>query len=257
VPTPQVLAEHPRPFTSGTVSVAAGDVPGSRTPFVRADASGSTVLHDGRALAPDTVYQVEGRGRFYTDADGTVVRVETTSGGGAGVNPDLNRPLPSIEYVVNGDTVFRTDDLARTVEMDARGLTATGGTRSGSIQGSVGAEGRAQYPGTDPATGRPYDYEGGHLRGTQFDGPRERVNYVPMLEEVNNARSQLIDPVSGRNFGTLENDLASIIRTDPDVVVDFKVRPVYEGDSRVPVRIEVEYRIDGGDKIEEEFINVK
>ncbi|MCL2090630.1 MAG: DNA/RNA non-specific endonuclease, partial [Micrococcales bacterium] len=67
----------------------------------------------------------------------------------------------------------------------------------------------------------------------------------------------LIDPVSGRNFGTLENDLASIIRTDPDVVVDFKVRPVYEGDSRVPVRIETRYRVDGGDWRREVFENVK
>ena len=222
------------------------------------------LLHDGRALEPSTCYEVEGRGRFYTDADGKVVRVETTSGGGAGVNPDLNRPLPGVEYVVNGHTVFRTDDLARTVEMDARGLTTGEGVRSDSIQGGVGAEGRAQFtdpvtgePLIDPATGKPYDYEGGHLRGAQFDGPRERVNYVPMLEDVNNAHSQFVDPLSGGNFGKLENDLADFIRNNPDAVVDFKVRPVFEGDSRVPVRIEAEYRIDGGRWEWNEFANVR
>lgn len=147
VPTPDVLAEHPRPVTGSTVGVPAGEVPGPRTPFVRADASGGMVLHDGRPLEPSTVYDVEGRGRFYTDADGKVVRVETTAWGGNGLNPDLQRTLPGVEYVVNGDTVFRTDELARTVEMDARGLGTGEGVRSKHTQGLVGADGRAQYPG--------------------------------------------------------------------------------------------------------------
>jgi len=250
--------------TGDPVSVPASEVPGARTPFVKADASGEMTLYDGRALEPSTVYEVPGRGRFYTDADGQVVRVETTSGGGAAINPDLNRPLPGVEYVVNGHTVFKTDDLTRTVEMDARDLTTAKGDRSDSIQSSVGAEGRAEFtdpatdkPLTDPKTGQPYDYEGGHLRGAQFDGPRERINYVPMLEDINNARSHFIDPVSGGNFGTLENDLAAFIKDHPDSVVDFKVTPVFEGDGRVPVRIETQYRIDGGDWEVGVFKNVR
>jgi hypothetical protein len=34
------------------------------------------------------------------------------------------------------------------------------------------------------------------------------------------------------------------------------ITPVFEGTSKVPVRIETEYRIDGGDWIEEAFDNV-
>ena len=95
------------------------------------------------------------------------------------------------------------------------------------------------------------------MRGVQFDGPAERINYVPMLEEINNARSQFINPESNRNFGTLENELAAIIKNNPDVVIDFQVTPVFEGNSQVPIRIETKFRLDGGRWIEERFINVR
>ena len=201
-------------------------------------------------LEPNRCYQTSAdRGTtFFTNAEGKIFRVEATASGTGPLNPDLHNLLPDTTYVVNKNTVFQTDALSRPVQMDAYEMSVGKGARSEYTQGKVGAQGREEFPEAD--------YEGGHLKGVQFLGPRERINYVPMLENINNARSSFIDQATGENFGTMENKIATILREKPDSVADLQVKPIYEGTGMVPVRIKAKWRIDGGEWIEREFVNV-
>jgi hypothetical protein len=61
-------------------------------------------------LAPNTAYDVPGRGTYYTDGSGTVVRVDQAPGGDIGL--DIRTAKPGVEYVRDG-FVYGVDDAGR------------------------------------------------------------------------------------------------------------------------------------------------
>lgn len=231
---PDAPGEFAAPPVQNSVDVPAGEVPGSRSPF-------ST--HGD--LLPDTVYHVEGRGDFYTDAGGSVVHVETRYGGTGSLHPDLMTPQPNTTYVVHPDVtapvdganhahVFQTDAEGRTVLAHTDHLALGDADRSASVQSRVGHEGGDGY-------------EGGHLFGNGYGGGGEYANTVAMLRDLNRG--------AGDSFFNLENHWRGLLKADPTVMIEVDIRPHYSGQSVVPDVFEVEYRIDGGPLVRKEYEN--
>lgn len=191
-------------------------------------------------LEANTAYEVAGRGTYYTDATGRVTHVVTDYGPSRTPNPDLNHPAPDTTYVVNDRHVFVTDAKSRTVEVHAPHLERAEAPRSESIQRNVG---RSAGPG----------YDGGHLIQNALGGGRERINIVPMLEELNRSGSTKYNSVP-TSFYKFESELRSAIRDGKEV--DLSLYVDYGGGGSAPVRFEAEYLIDG-DAHEWEGSNVR
>ncbi|MBL0888884.1 hypothetical protein HGK34_21855 [Myceligenerans sp. I2] len=198
-----------------------GEAPSPRKPFAALD-----------NLEPNTAYEVPGRGTFYTDDTGKVVHVEAQYGRRGKLNWDLMNPQPDVTYVVN-DHVFVTDHAGRAIEAYADDLQLGDADRSESIQSRIGNMGGDEY-------------DGGHLLANMFAGGPEDINLVPMLSDLNQGNG------SRDTFYAVEKDLRSHLERPPDAGpewepprITFRVLPVYEGESRVPTMISVEYGIDG------------
>ncbi|WP_336857898.1 DNA/RNA non-specific endonuclease, partial [Sinomonas albida] len=232
---PALPQDYPRPEAHHEVTVTGRDVPGSRTPFAqRTD------------LEPNTMYHVEGRGDFYTDAHGHVTYVETTYGGKGNLNADLMKPQPDTTYVVHPDVtnpvdgashahVFHTDSEGRTDLAHTDRLALGEADRSESVQSRVGDEG---------GTG----YDGGHLFGNDYGGGGEYANMTAMLRDLNRG--------AGDSFYNLENSWRTILRDDPAARIDVDIRPHYVGDSKVPDKFFIDYSVNDGDIVSKEFSNV-
>ncbi|WP_318279218.1 DNA/RNA non-specific endonuclease, partial [Agrococcus baldri] len=213
-----------RPVPDQEVDVPASEAPGPRTPFAaRTD------------LEPNTLYHVEGRGDFYTNADGRVTRVEVEYGGRGSLNADLQRLQPDATYVIRPDVenpipganhehVLTTDAEGRVVQAHTDDLAFGNADRSESVQSRVGDEG---------GTG----YDGGHLFGNQFGGGGEYGNLVAMLESVNRG--------AGDSFFNLENHWASLLDANPPVRVSVDIMPEFVPGSRVPEAIVVRWTENG------------
>ena len=217
----QPEVQHPT-ITHRTI-VAGSDVPGVRTPFT-----------ERTGLSPNTAYDVEGRGTFYTDDLGRVVVVETDYGPRAALNPDLQKPLANATYIVGGEHVFRTDDLARVSSVDVAHLGLGDAPRSRHVQSTVGSIGGIGF-------------DGGHLVGNATAGGAERINLVAMLREVNRG--------SGPSYFNLENRWRSILAGDPPPNIAVSIRPLYPEGSPVPSEIRVSYQVDGGEVYRARFAN--
>ncbi|MFD2794573.1 DNA/RNA non-specific endonuclease [Promicromonospora vindobonensis] len=207
-----------------------GEMPSPRKPFAALD-----------NLEPNAAYEVPNRGTFYTDDTGKVVHVEAQYGRTGALNWDLMKPQPDVTYVVN-DHVFVTDHAGRTIEAYADDLQIGDADRSRSIQGRIGNIGGEEY-------------DGGHLLANMFAGGPEDINLVPMLSDLNQGNSP------GDTFYAVEQELRAKLRPPPDAGPDweppsikFKVLPEYEGESRVPIAITVEYTVDG-DTERRRFLN--
>lgn len=148
--------------------------PGKRTPF---GAKGG--------LEPNTCYHVEGRGDYYTNSDSEVCHVETNSVLVTGsLNIDLQKPLPNATYSVDGMFHYTTDDWSRTVRVEVDNLYKVDEgerLRNDRLQSMAAKIGKRAYP--------KIPYDGGHLAASEFAGIPERINVVPMLEEVNQIRT--------------------------------------------------------------------
>ncbi|MGX9347080.1 DNA/RNA non-specific endonuclease [Microbacterium sp. KNMS] len=190
-----------------------------------------------RGLEPNAVYEVKGRGTFYTDASGTVTRVET-SYSSDGLNPDLHNPQPSTTYVVtteNGNSThtFETDHRGRTIEAHTDSLDFDDARRSESVQSRVGRQGGA-------------DYDGGHLFGNQFGGGGESVNLVAMLRDVNQNSG-------ADSFYALEQHWADLRRAHPQTPIEVRISPIYDGNAKTPDVIQVRWTENGQVKMREFF----
>ncbi|WNV89513.1 DNA/RNA non-specific endonuclease [Umezawaea sp. Da 62-37] len=241
------------------------DAPLKSRPFGR-DADGDPVR-----MEPNTRYEVtdragRDRGVFTTDGEGNVVRVETTSGRQGDWRPDSRQPFPNCEYRVTGQAgsvyTFHTDADARTSRMTGDLVhTGSDSARRSPDQGPVGHEGRDEYRAHNQQVakdfedrhGRPPEphevrlyedvgWNGGHLAGTEFDGPGEYVNMVPMLESLNQHQpgSTLAD-----NFRALEEHWGDVLSRDPKPKLTVQVEMDYPDGKKTPDSIHVQYWIDG------------
>ncbi|WP_139738689.1 DNA/RNA non-specific endonuclease [Actinomyces wuliandei] len=189
--------------------------PTARKPFGR-----------GVELEPNTCYQVDKRGSFYTDESGVVVHVEAHSAverrGWLGItqdalNPDLKDPLPSATYTVDGRFHYTTDEWSRTVRIQVDELRKVDGDlekyRSESVQERVG-----KYGGEG--------YDGGHLSGHQFGGAPEDINVVPMRRTLNQGtEGRYLD-----SYKKLEDDIAK----NPTAYESIDIYIEYDGPPEAP-----------------------
>ena len=132
-----------------------------------------------------------------------------------------NDLVPNSSYEINGYS-YKTDELGR--------ITSAEGTlriknRDGrlAIRDSIEDIGKGDQRGTD---------DRGHLIGDQFDGSNGLENMVPQDSTINR--------VDFRNF---EDSLSHQVKSGKNVYVN--VSPYYEGNSRRPSIIVVNYLING------------
>ena len=86
-------------------------------------------------------------------------------------------------------------------------------------------------------------YDGGHLIGTLFQGPAEKINIVPQLKDQN-------------RFGEwreMEKEWAKELDKDNEVEVEISV--TYDGDNTSPKTLFATYMVDDNEPIEKEFDN--
>lgn len=153
------------------------------------------------AAIPDTTYQ---------------------SGGRTGAwNPALNDPQPNSRYVVDGRYTYDTDELGR-VERVSGELHLDAADRNTYRQQQAGG---AERLTTD---------DGGHLVGSQFDGPGEAINLIAQNRGINR---------SGGQWYALESTWQTALSRGQQVNVD--IQPVFSGSNIRPDAITVRYTIDG------------
>ncbi|WP_168708176.1 DNA/RNA non-specific endonuclease [Actinomyces procaprae] len=174
-------------------------------------------------LDPNTCYEVEGRGKYYTDGAGEIVHVEADSAvqrqswlgrTSTTVNPDLKDPLPNATYTVDGKFHYTTDEWGRTVRLQVDRLDwvpEDARYRSESAQKRIGHYGDGLGGG----------YDGGHLAGAEYGGPPEDINVWPMLKE----RNRGIGDTYAESFKALEDEIAK----NPDAYRNIDIRIEYDG----------------------------
>ncbi|MEU4767759.1 DNA/RNA non-specific endonuclease [Actinosynnema sp. NPDC023794] len=242
------------------------DAPPKTRPFGR-EADGSL-----SRLEPNTAYEVtdragRDRGTFITDENGRIKEVHTTAGQKGDWRPDARQPLPNVTYHITGhhgsEYHFTTDANGQTSRAEGDlVLSGSDDHRRSPDQAPVGHEGRDEYREHNRETierfqdehGRPPEHheavlyedvgwDGGHLFGTQFDGPGEYINMVPMLESLNRHQggSHFVS-----NYRALEDKFVSILRSsDPPPKLSVSVAVDYPPGGKAPNKITVEYRVDG------------
>ncbi|SDN79884.1 DNA/RNA non-specific endonuclease [Actinomyces ruminicola] len=243
--------EH-RPSTERSVKVDADSplAPKATKPFGK-----------GVDLDPNTCYEVEGRGKYYTDDAGEIVHVEADSAvqrqtwlgrTSTTMNPDLKDPLPNATYTVDGKFHYTTDEWGRTVRLQVDRLDVVG---PDGVYESKAAQRRIGHYGDGLGGG----FQGGHLTGKRFGGPPEDINVVPMRESVN-----------GNHPGSFY-ELEKKIADNPGDYRDIDIRIEYDGppanaDSvsrlgdvnpvdRVPTEFTVSWKEQNGLQEQKKFVN--
>ncbi|SLK86720.1 Uncharacterised protein [Mycobacteroides abscessus subsp. abscessus] len=150
----------------------------------------------------------------------TLNHVNTESGGTGAWNQELNKPAPNTHYNVDNRFEYTTDHLARQHEMDAKLGLDGASDRNGYQQRISGGDDR--LPGD----------HGGHIFGSQFGGPGEAINLVPMQDKLN-----LV------GYAGLENEWKTLLQQGRQVEVHVDIE--YPGDSRRPESYYVETYVDG------------
>ena len=154
---------------------------------------------------------VDGK-EYYYDDKGKIYRVD-------------NELAPSTNYEINRYK-YETDEQSRITSAEGKLHIKTHEGRK-TIQDPIEIIGKGdQREGDDR----------GHLIGDQFDGSNDLGNMVPQDARINRV-----------DFRNLENELAKAVKEGKEV--NFKVEPIYEGDSRRPEAILVTYTVDGEENI--------
>ncbi|WP_435056131.1 DNA/RNA non-specific endonuclease [Yersinia aleksiciae] len=143
-------------------------------------------------------------------------------------NKAMNKPEPNTVYQVDGNKVYKTDNLARPSLAEGT-LSPNVKDRNGYQQCKAGK------------CGNPGD-EGGHLIASIFNGPGEKLNLLPMDGNLNKGV-----------WKKMENTWAKALSEGKEVKVS--IQPSYVGDSTRPDKFYVEYSIGGGRVISETFKN--
>ena len=156
--------------------------------------------------------------------------VDIKSGGKGDWNKQLNKPEPSTVYKVDGNNTYKTDSQGRVQSVEAK-LSLNKNDRNSYQQCKAGKCGVAGD-------------EGGHLIGTRFNGPGEKINIVPMNSNLNRVE-----------WKKMENLWAKALKENKQV--DVKIEPIYSGNSERPVKFNVRYTIEGERPVIKNFTNAQ
>ena len=208
------------------------------------------ISNGGKQINDDIIIGAYGN-KFVRQTDGTYLNVgpakvkRVQSGGGCGGQSNcLNVTLEAdTHYIVsskrngsNSEYIYTTDANGR-VESVSGDLDLEPGFRSSYQQRQAGSDG---FPSD----------EGGHLIGTQFDGPGDGINLVPQNWELNRG--------AGSPWRAMESAWADALSDTPPKSVTVNMRLEYPSSGsnlpNRPDRFVVEWEIDG-QKFSEIFRN--
>jgi len=147
-----------------------------------------------------------------------------SKGGSTGSwNKLLNEwPIKNHEYKVDNYT-FRTDELGRVSQAEGN-LEFVTRARNQTQQGKA----------VDLKDGVKEQDDAGHLFASEFNGPGEQINYLPMRSNVNRA---------GGEWRKLEIEWENALKAGKEVKVEMKF--LFGGNSKRPEFFQVNYWIDG------------
>ncbi|EMY35788.1 hypothetical protein D477_002581 [Arthrobacter crystallopoietes BAB-32] len=209
------------------------------------------VANAGIELKPNTVYEVAGRGKFYTNSSGNIQHVEAARGRTGNWNPELNNPRPLVRYHIDDNVVIQTDADARPVSLHAHDIEYYSKEMAETWRHESNQQKIGNLGGTD--------YDGGHLLAAMFGGPGEKINLVPQLNLQNrNVGLADLTPAERRratgNARTwyetelwIRDRLKEVPQGGAKPAVTWDVKPVYSSGntSAVPRRIELRVTING------------
>ncbi|MBC1417825.1 hypothetical protein HB849_02190 [Listeria fleischmannii] len=131
---------------------------------------------------------------------------------------------PNTRYITEDGYRYTTDELGRIVDVDADNLILKTAERNEGMQRIAGREDRL------------IDDDGGHLIGSQFNGPGDIDNLVAQNSQINR---------SGGEWYSMEQEWASALKEVPPKKVSVKIEPLYSGGSLRPDAFYVKYSIEG------------
>ncbi|WP_160051655.1 DNA/RNA non-specific endonuclease [Nocardiopsis sp. FR26] len=208
-------------------------------------------------LKANWMYELPGRGKFYTDGEGKVSYIDTHAGEKGDRNPELRKPRPNVTYAVDvlenkGKKYFyETDSHSRTAHAHGELQRIKSDAENGGLsleekneiyraddQGQEGRKGNRVYKGDEEY--HKTDWDGGHFIGTGFGGSGHRLNLYAQLRELN---QQITGGTPETNFFALEREWRAALDAGQAVRVDFEAD--YGDRGEVPTAIKVKYWIDG------------
>ena len=139
--------------------------------------------------------------------------------------------LPNVQYVTESGYRYTTDEFGRISRVEVDDLVLKKGKRNAHSQRVAGRE----YRITEAELWEGLD-DGGHLIGTQFNGPGDLDNVIAMNREINR---------SGGTWYNMEEEWASALKEVPPRKVTVDIQPVYSGKSLRPDAFNVIYEIEG------------
>ena len=217
------------------------------------------------AFAGDVVEQTGMAPHFFEDSmKGMVSKIDGINIGGKGVSgagrqmdnvPQIKEVLygehilkgkkgrkeltPNTRYITEDGYRYTTDKVGRIVDVDADNLILKSAERNKGMQRVAGREDRLP------------DDDGGHLIGSQFNGPGDIDNLVAQNSQINR---------SGGEWYIMETEWAKALKGDPlkgipPRKVSVKIEPIYSDGSLRPDMFEVTYTIEGKGMFEKEIKN--
>ncbi|NKY99689.1 DNA/RNA non-specific endonuclease [Nocardiopsis alborubida] len=162
-------------------------------------------------LTPNTKYEITEAGNrpatiIFTDENGEICYVVTKPGPEGEGNPELTDPRPNATYKIDQYT-YKTDHLGRTISVE--GELTRGYQGRNNDQTLIGYNGQDYYrqASEDPESAfanhpdreeilenfngfKDVRYNGAHIiGGGEYGGAGERINVIPVKENINQARS--------------------------------------------------------------------
>ena len=173
----------------------------------------------------------------------TLPRRNLTSGTKGHFSEELNNPEANTRYVVDGNKEFVTDDLKRTIEIDAELVYRpnTGDVfRDHDAQTSSGGADRRgpEHPTPD---------DGAHWIGTSLGGNGEAINIAPGDQKINRGMKDQL------TYRSLEATWTRELKAGNEVRVH--IVPEYPGDSQRPTRAVVNWTLNGAPQSKTVVVN--
>ena len=161
--------------------------------------------------------------------NGTLITGHAGSLKNAGpVNEFFNHLIPNRTYIIDDCFVYKTDNMGRVIECNAKRNKAYK-----SIERNTQRNSNVQRHVIEQLDGRKGLDDAGHLFANTTGGPNELINQVPMASELNR---------TGK-WRELERIEEQALKEGKEVISNRKL--IYKGNSKRPTAIEFTTSIDG------------